>query len=195
MPIFVSKLSGYPLRLHFQIPVFPAWLQISPVPIYVICDYYINKTDLADLSGLKICWEIFAANFEISFTFRIMEFTTWVNKIPLCFGKKFQIPCVFPFGLLHLKKKTREKLTSTSSSSLLLSSSSASWSHLMSGAAFSWISLAISFETYFLDAYSHRNNLVLVNSNRRSENPLKQKAFLSKYWKRIALYRGNHILW
>ena len=33
-------LTGYPLKLHFQ---------IFPVQIYVICDYYIHKTDLADL--------------------------------------------------------------------------------------------------------------------------------------------------
>ena len=46
-----------------------------PVPIYVICDYYIHKTDLADLFSLEKM-EIFTANFEISFTFRIREFTT-----------------------------------------------------------------------------------------------------------------------
>ena len=33
--------------------VFPVEQQIFPVPIYVICDYYIHKTDLADLSSLK----------------------------------------------------------------------------------------------------------------------------------------------
>ena len=31
---------------------FPVRRQIFPVPIYVICDYYIHKTDLADLSSL-----------------------------------------------------------------------------------------------------------------------------------------------
>ena len=41
--------TGYPLKLHFQIPcVFPVPRQIFPVTIYVICDYYIHKTDLAD---------------------------------------------------------------------------------------------------------------------------------------------------
>ena len=53
--------TGYPLKLHFQIPcffpvrrqIFPVRRQIFPVPIYVICDYYIHKTDLADLSSLK----------------------------------------------------------------------------------------------------------------------------------------------
>ena len=41
--------SGYPLKLHFQIPcVLPVQLQIFPVPMYVVHGYYINKTDLAD---------------------------------------------------------------------------------------------------------------------------------------------------
>ena len=70
-------VSGYPRKLHFQIPcVFPVWRQIFPVPMCVICDYYIHKTDLADLSSFKFFLEIFAANFEISFTFRTSEFTT-----------------------------------------------------------------------------------------------------------------------
>ena len=33
--------------------LFPVQHQIFPVPIYVICDYYMHKTDLADLSSLK----------------------------------------------------------------------------------------------------------------------------------------------
>ena len=61
------RMAGYPLKLHFQ---------MFPEPIYVICDYYIHKTDLADLSRFNFFFEIFAANIEISFTFRIREFTT-----------------------------------------------------------------------------------------------------------------------
>ena len=35
--------SRYPLKLHFRIPcVFPVWWQIFPVPIDVICHYYIH---------------------------------------------------------------------------------------------------------------------------------------------------------
>ena len=46
---------GYPLKLYFHIPcVFPVQSQIFPVPIYIICDYYIDVTDLADLSNF---WE------------------------------------------------------------------------------------------------------------------------------------------
>ena len=33
--------------------VFPVRPQIFHVPIYVTCDYYINETDLADLSSFK----------------------------------------------------------------------------------------------------------------------------------------------
>ena len=75
---FIKKhLTGYPLELYFQIPcVFPVRTHIFPGPIYIICDYYIHKTDLADLSSF---WEkmIFgAANIAMSFTFRIRAFTT-----------------------------------------------------------------------------------------------------------------------
>ena len=66
------------------------------MPIYIICEYYIHRTDLADL------WIFFASTITISFTFRIRTFTTWANKIPcvsLCLDK---IPCVltkFPNSL------------------------------------------------------------------------------------------------
>ena len=58
------------------------------MPIYVICDYYVHKTELADLSIFKLILEIFAANIEISFTFRIREFTTSAIPIP-CVLTKF----------------------------------------------------------------------------------------------------------
>ena len=51
---FLGHTSGYPLKSHFQIPcVFPVQSQIFPVPILMICDYYIHKIDLADLSSFK----------------------------------------------------------------------------------------------------------------------------------------------
>ena len=50
--------QGYPLKLHFQIPcVFPVRPKIFPVPIYINCDYYINKTDLTDVSSFNKFWE------------------------------------------------------------------------------------------------------------------------------------------
>ena len=99
------QLSGYPLKLHFQIPcVFPVQLQI-----FMICDYYIHKTDLADLStpppSLLKKKEIYVANIEISFIFRIRKFTTCANQIPCAFPvfwQNFQIPCVFPDRELFL---------------------------------------------------------------------------------------------
>ena len=56
--------------------LFPVQPQMFPVPIYIICDYYIHKTDLANLSSLNKNLEAFAANIEIYFTFIITEFTT-----------------------------------------------------------------------------------------------------------------------
>ena len=89
---YYKQTAGYPLKLRFQIPhVFLVRPQISAVPIYIIRDYYIHKTDLADLSSFKRNFEFFAASIEISFTFRINEFTTWAN----------QIPCVFPVFFGH----------------------------------------------------------------------------------------------
>ena len=65
----------------FKFPVFSLFFSMSdgkffPVPICVIFDYYVHKIDLADLSNFNFFWEIFTANLEIYFTFRIREFTT-----------------------------------------------------------------------------------------------------------------------
>ena len=62
--------AGYPLKLYFQIPCFfPVRPQIFPGQIYIICEYYIHRTNLADLS---ISWkkmDFFASTIAISFTF------------------------------------------------------------------------------------------------------------------------------
>ena len=101
--------AGYPLELHFQIPcVFPLRLQVFPVPIYVICDYYIHKTNLADLSSFKENLKIFAANIWKYFTFRLREFRTWAKPNSLCFGKISKFPVFslteffLPFSLFSL---------------------------------------------------------------------------------------------
>ena len=64
-PLNILTYSGYPLKFYFQIPcVFPVRPQIFPVPIYVICDYYIHKTNWQTYPPSKINWkflEIFAA--------------------------------------------------------------------------------------------------------------------------------------
>ena len=41
-------IQGTHSNCIFKFPCFPCFF---PVPIYVICDYYIHKTDLADLSS------------------------------------------------------------------------------------------------------------------------------------------------
>ena len=88
-----NSFTGYPLALHFQIPCFlSVQTQIFPVPIHVICDYYIHKTDLADLSGffkkLKFRGKYFllqeSGNLQLEQT-----------KFPVIW-QNFQIPCVFP---------------------------------------------------------------------------------------------------
>ena len=52
-----------PTQIVFEIPcVFPVQLQIFPVPIYIICDYYIHKTELVDLSSFLEKNGIFCGN-------------------------------------------------------------------------------------------------------------------------------------
>ena len=58
-----------------------------------------TKLTLWTYPASKYFGGIFAANIEMSFTFRIREFTTWANKISCVFcdfWQHFQIPCVFP---------------------------------------------------------------------------------------------------
>ena len=43
------------------------------MPIYVICDYYIDTTDLADLSSFQQNLDIFVANIKISSFFLPLE--------------------------------------------------------------------------------------------------------------------------
>ena len=62
----INTLSGYPLKLHFQIPcvflVFPpVRRQIFPVTIYLICDYYIHT---------KLTWQTYQAAKKILGDFR-----------------------------------------------------------------------------------------------------------------------------
>ena len=84
------KFSGSPLKLYFQIPcIFPVFVplppQIVPVPIYMICDYYIHKTDLADISTAASSnkLEIFATNITISFSFESGNLQLEQTKFPV----------------------------------------------------------------------------------------------------------------
>ena len=53
-----TLIAGYPLKF----PVFSLSDRKFSVPIYMICDYYIHKTDFANLSTFKKSLEIFMAN-------------------------------------------------------------------------------------------------------------------------------------
>ena len=90
----ITGYTGYPLKLHFQIPwVFPVRWQIFPVPIYVICDYYIHKTELADLSSLKKNkFEDFGGKFRNIFYLWNQEIYNLSNPNCLCFGKISSFP-------------------------------------------------------------------------------------------------------
>ena len=49
--MFITSIQGAHLNCIFKFPVFPVTSQIFPMSIYQICDYYIQKTDLADISS------------------------------------------------------------------------------------------------------------------------------------------------
>ena len=86
----LRTITGYPLELHFKIPcVFPVWPQIFPVPIYMICDYYIYA---------KLTSEIFKYSLQIPKYLLLLEsgnLRVEQTKFPV-FWPNFQIPCVFP---------------------------------------------------------------------------------------------------
>ena len=88
-PAFFHRYVFAPSKLHFHIPcVFPVRPQIFPVPIYVVCDYYIDKTDLADLSNFWKKMDIFAGNLQLEQT-QFPVFSLSYGKISL-FG---HFPC------------------------------------------------------------------------------------------------------
>ena len=87
--LFSRPSQGTPSNCILKFLVFPVRRQIFPVSIYVICDYYIYKTNLADLSSFEILREIFAANIEISFTWGHLQLEQ--TKFPK-FWQNFQIP-------------------------------------------------------------------------------------------------------
>ena len=55
--------TDYPLKLYFQNHCFPCFFpvrqQILPMPIYVICDFHMHKTDLPDSNIFgRFPWQI-----------------------------------------------------------------------------------------------------------------------------------------
>ena len=75
--------AGYPLKFHFQIPPFSPFDHKFAVPIYVICDYYIHKTDLADSSTFK---KKKKKKFQIPCVFLDREFFGTFSLFSLCSG-------------------------------------------------------------------------------------------------------------
>ena len=93
----------------FKFPVFSQFFPCltASFPCANLSDLWLllTKNWLAGSSSFNKFLEIFTANFEISFTFRIREFTTWANQIPCVFPvfwQNFQIYCVFPDRELFL---------------------------------------------------------------------------------------------
>ena len=102
--------TGYPLIWYFQIPcVFPVQSQIFPVPIHIICEYNIHKTDLAELYIIQLLekkWFFLRQLSQYPLLLESEHLQLELTKFPvfsLCLDK---IPCVltkfskFPvFGL------------------------------------------------------------------------------------------------
>ena len=126
-PPGLNQYTWYPLKLYFKIPcVFPVQSQIFPVPIYIICEYYIHtKLTCRPIQILEKKLKFFAAHITISFTFRIRELNQ--TKFPvfsLCFGKISKFPvfsltgiffCHFPcfpcaVGTLNIARRPRSIL-------------------------------------------------------------------------------------
>ena len=88
--------------LYFQIPcVFPFFppdrSQIFPVPIYVICDFYIHKTDLADLSSFFLKNGNFPSILLSKYLLPLESGNLQLEQIKfpvfsLCFGKFSKVP-------------------------------------------------------------------------------------------------------
>ena len=84
------RSPGYPLKLHFQIPC------VFPVPIYVICDYYILKTDWADFARFRFLFLFLRQILKYLLPLESGNLQLEQTKFPV-FWQNFQIPYVF-FG-------------------------------------------------------------------------------------------------
>ena len=74
--------------------------QIIPVPIYMICNYYIHKTDLADLSSFwKKNLQFSRQIWQYPIPLESVDLQLQQTKFPV-FWQNFQIHCVFPDGII-----------------------------------------------------------------------------------------------
>ena len=85
----VTRMTGYPLILYFQIPcVFPVQPQIFPVPISIICDCYIYT---------KLTWQTFpASGKKWKFLQQILQY-----PLPMASGNLQLEQTKFPMFSLH----------------------------------------------------------------------------------------------
>ena len=91
-----STRQGTHSNCIFKFPVFfPVQPQIFPVPISIICNYYIHKTDLADLSSFWEKWKFSRQISQYPLPLASGNLEVEQTKFPV-FWQIFQIPCVFP---------------------------------------------------------------------------------------------------
>ena len=99
-PAAIGRITRVPTQIVFSnscvFPVFfPVRLQTFPVPINIICDYYIHKTDFADLSSFWKKMDFFATNTQSLLLLESEHLLLELTKF-LVFWQNFQIPWVFP---------------------------------------------------------------------------------------------------
>ena len=85
--------------------VFPVRLQFFPVPIYIICNYYIHKTDLADLSSFWKKNGNFRANYR-NILYLWHQGIYNLRKLPV-FWQNFQIEGLFTTRELYQEPPPR----------------------------------------------------------------------------------------
>ena len=91
-------ITGYPVKLHFQISCVFCPTAIFPVPIYVSCGYYIYETDLADSSSLKNILRFSRQILKYLFPLEPENLQHEQTKFPmfsLCLGKISNFLCFF----------------------------------------------------------------------------------------------------
>ena len=102
----LSLQQGTHLNCIFKYPVFSLSNRKFSVPIYIICEYYIHRTDLADLSSFWkkmdfFVWQLSQYPLRLESEHLQLELTNF-PVFSLCLDK---IPCVltkFPNSLFSL---------------------------------------------------------------------------------------------
>ena len=96
----LQYLQGTHWNCIFKFCVFPVRPQIFPVPIYMICDYYIHKTNLADLSSFRKKWQFSRQLKNIFYLSNQGNYN--LSKPNSCFWGKFPNSLCFPWQGIFL---------------------------------------------------------------------------------------------